>query len=166
MSTWCLCTSLKVGEEGKRSFRDWELWEPADPDCSQPQGAGSKPWPCAGEMPLASSGATVAEGVRGTLKRPSTEIPFTVLHGAKPCSRFFSTWPVFVAIKVASEPLRIFNASDLTTDLNFCLYPSLQLSKQNLCCWWGGVLSQRGLSITVRKGGSEQQCSHLPPGFK
>ena len=169
MSTWWLCTSLKVGEKGKRSFRKWELCETADPGCSQPQAAASKPWPWAREMPLASSDAIITEGVRAAPKRPSTEMAFTVLRGAKLCSRFFSTWPVFVAIKVASEPLSIFNASDLTADLNSCLYPSPpcpHLSKQNLCCWWGGALSQRGLSITNRNGGTEQQCSHLPPGFE
>lgn len=99
----------------------------------------------------------------------TTEISFTVLYGAKLCSRFFSTWPIFVAIKVASELLSIFNASDLTANMNSCLYPSPpcpHLSKQNLCCWWGGALSQRDLSITDKNGRTEQQCSHLPPGFK
>jgi len=137
MSTWWLCISLKVGEKGKRSFRKWELCGTADPSRSQPQAAVSKPCPWAREMPLASPGAIVTKGIHEALKRPSTEIPFTVLPRAKLCSRFFSTRPVFVVIKVASEPQSIVNASDLTADLNSCLYPRPhcpQLSKQDLCC--------------------------------
>lgn len=162
MSTWWLCTSLKVGEKGKRSFRKWELCETADPGCSRPFAAVSKPWPWPTETPLGSSTAILTEGLHEAPKRPSTENCCTVLHGAKLCSRFFSTWPVFVAIKAASEPLSICNASDLATDLNSCLYPSPpcpHLSKQ-ISVADEGELCLRGAWISPT--GTGEQSSNVP----